>query len=265
MGTAGSNNFALVNFAGGSSAARSITPRSSKSRPHEKRGVLAAGGGMIDLGPGITNTIAAAMKWSWRPHEDGLGTSRSMAQFAGHERAGRRAGRRRLAGGERADRGGQRLLSGSGTVTSPWCRSSRPALSAGEQPRHADREHYVYARQPGSAAIRAERRTRSCRRRHQRPDQGRHRSRTLGGFDIDAGDWTSIANGTSWRLFNYSRHVTKPTGLAIRTAPTLGAGQTLQISTATANQVNVVVVPKPVPRHRGHRRRFAAYALRRRS
>lgn len=59
-----------------------------------------------------------------------------------------------------------------------------------------------------------------------------------------SGDWTSIANNTTWRLFNYTGTLTDNV-LSIGTQPTLGAGQTLQISTATAGQVNLVIVPEP--------------------
>jgi len=59
-----------------------------------------------------------------------------------------------------------------------------------------------------------------------------------------SGDWTSIANNTTWRLFNYTGTLTNSV-LSIGAQPTLGAGQTLQISTATEGQVNLVIVPEP--------------------
>jgi fibronectin-binding autotransporter adhesin len=59
-----------------------------------------------------------------------------------------------------------------------------------------------------------------------------------------AGDWTTIADNTSWRLFDYSGSLTN-NALSIGTAPTLAAGQSFQIDTATTGQVNLVIVPEP--------------------
>jgi len=58
------------------------------------------------------------------------------------------------------------------------------------------------------------------------------------------GSWASIADNTSWRLFNYSGSLTN-NSLSIGTAPTLGAGQSFQINTGTPGQVNLVIVPEP--------------------
>jgi fibronectin-binding autotransporter adhesin len=59
-----------------------------------------------------------------------------------------------------------------------------------------------------------------------------------------AGDWTAVADNTAWRLFNYSGALVD-NGLTLGSMPTLSAGQSFQIDTATAGQVNIVVVPEP--------------------
>jgi autotransporter-associated beta strand protein len=59
-----------------------------------------------------------------------------------------------------------------------------------------------------------------------------------------AGDWTAVADNTAWRLFNYSGALVD-NGLTLGSVPTLSAGQSFQIDTATAGQVNIVVVPEP--------------------
>jgi hypothetical protein len=58
------------------------------------------------------------------------------------------------------------------------------------------------------------------------------------------GDWTGLANDTSWRLFDYSGTLTNNT-LSLGTTPTLASGQSFKIDTSTANQVNLVIVPEP--------------------
>jgi fibronectin-binding autotransporter adhesin len=58
------------------------------------------------------------------------------------------------------------------------------------------------------------------------------------------GDWTAVADNTAWRLFNYSGTLVD-NGLTLGSMPTLSAGQSFQIDTATAGQVNIVVVPEP--------------------
>lgn len=59
-----------------------------------------------------------------------------------------------------------------------------------------------------------------------------------------AGDWTAVADFTTWRLFNYSGTLTNNV-LTLGTMPTLGAGQSFLIDTSTAGQVNLVAVPEP--------------------
>lgn len=59
-----------------------------------------------------------------------------------------------------------------------------------------------------------------------------------------SGDWTTVANNTTWRLFDYSGTLVD-NGLSLGSLPTLGAGQSFQIDTATTGQVNLVVVPEP--------------------
>ncbi|MFM8413314.1 MAG: beta strand repeat-containing protein, partial [Planctomycetota bacterium] len=58
------------------------------------------------------------------------------------------------------------------------------------------------------------------------------------------GDWTAVADNTTWRLVNYSGSLFD-NGLTLGSVPTLGAGQSFQIDTGTAGQVNLVVVPEP--------------------
>jgi fibronectin-binding autotransporter adhesin len=59
-----------------------------------------------------------------------------------------------------------------------------------------------------------------------------------------SGDWTTVANDTSWRLFNYTGTLTNNI-LTIGNQPTLGTGQSFKISTDTLGQVNLVIVPEP--------------------
>jgi fibronectin-binding autotransporter adhesin len=59
-----------------------------------------------------------------------------------------------------------------------------------------------------------------------------------------SGDWTTVADNTAWRLFNYSGSIVD-NGLVLGSTPTLAAGQSFQIDTATVGQVNIVVVPEP--------------------
>lgn len=58
------------------------------------------------------------------------------------------------------------------------------------------------------------------------------------------GDFTTIAAPVSWRLFNYSGTLTD-NGLSLGTLPTLGAGQSYVLDTATTGQVNLSVIPEP--------------------
>jgi len=59
-----------------------------------------------------------------------------------------------------------------------------------------------------------------------------------------AGDWTTVPNNSSWRLFNYSGLLTDNV-LSLGSMPTLASGQSFQINTATSGQVNLVIVPEP--------------------
>jgi fibronectin-binding autotransporter adhesin len=59
-----------------------------------------------------------------------------------------------------------------------------------------------------------------------------------------AGDWTTVADNTSWRLFNYTGTLSGG-GLTLGSTPTLADGRSFQIDTSTTGQVNVVVVPEP--------------------
>jgi fibronectin-binding autotransporter adhesin len=69
---------------------------------------------------------------------------------------------------------------------------------------------------------------------------------TLGGTLnlTGSGDFSAVTQGTSWRLIDYTGGLTDNT-LAIGTAPTLAAGLSFSVDTATAGQVNLVVVPEP--------------------
>jgi fibronectin-binding autotransporter adhesin len=62
-----------------------------------------------------------------------------------------------------------------------------------------------------------------------------------------AGSFATAANGSTWRLFNYSGNLADNT-LDLGTVPTLPANSLLSIDTATAGQVNLVLtilVPEP--------------------
>ncbi len=59
-----------------------------------------------------------------------------------------------------------------------------------------------------------------------------------------AGDWTTVPNNSSWRLFNYSGALTNNV-LSFGSMPTLATGQSFQINTATPGQVDLVIVPEP--------------------
>jgi fibronectin-binding autotransporter adhesin len=59
-----------------------------------------------------------------------------------------------------------------------------------------------------------------------------------------SGDFLSAIEGDAWRLFNYSGSLTD-NGLALGTMPALGSGLGWDIDTATAGQVNLVVIPEP--------------------
>lgn len=59
-----------------------------------------------------------------------------------------------------------------------------------------------------------------------------------------SGDWTAVAPGASWRLFDYTGTLTG-TSLTLGSMPTLAAGYSFVIDTSTAGQVNLSVVPEP--------------------
>ncbi|MCE9631863.1 MAG: autotransporter-associated beta strand repeat-containing protein, partial [Planctomycetia bacterium] len=61
------------------------------------------------------------------------------------------------------------------------------------------------------------------------------------------GDFSTVANNTKWRLFNYDTGGTfTNNGLSLGTMPSVGAsGKYFQIDIATAGQVDLVIVPEP--------------------
>jgi len=60
------------------------------------------------------------------------------------------------------------------------------------------------------------------------------------------GDFSTVADNTKWRLFNYSGGTFTDGVLTLGTMPSVGAsGKYFQIDTATAGQVNLVIVPEP--------------------
>jgi len=61
-----------------------------------------------------------------------------------------------------------------------------------------------------------------------------------------AGDFSTVADNTKWRLFNYSGGTFTDGVLTLGTTPSVGAsGKYFQIDAATAGQVNLVIVPEP--------------------
>jgi fibronectin-binding autotransporter adhesin len=59
-----------------------------------------------------------------------------------------------------------------------------------------------------------------------------------------SGDFLSAAIGTKWRLFDYSGSLTDNV-LSLGSIPSLGGGLEWDIDTATAGQVNLVIIPEP--------------------
>jgi autotransporter-associated beta strand protein len=60
------------------------------------------------------------------------------------------------------------------------------------------------------------------------------------------GDFSTVADNTKWRLFNYSGGTFINGGLTLGTMPSVGAsGKYFEIDTATVGQVNLVIVPEP--------------------
>jgi len=73
-----------------------------------------------------------------------------------------------------------------------------------------------------------------------------------GNFTLDGilnvagtGDFTTVADFTTWRLFNYSGGTFNDGGLTLGSMPAVGGGRYFQIDTAIPGQVNVVIVPEP--------------------
>ncbi|MGB8852243.1 MAG: autotransporter-associated beta strand repeat-containing protein, partial [Pirellulales bacterium] len=61
-----------------------------------------------------------------------------------------------------------------------------------------------------------------------------------------SGDFSTVADNTKWRLFNYTGGTFTDSGLSLGTMPSLGeGGRYFQIDTATVGEVNLVVVPEP--------------------
>lgn len=58
------------------------------------------------------------------------------------------------------------------------------------------------------------------------------------------GDFSTVAAGAKWRLFNYSGTLTDQL-LTLGSVPTLGAGSSFAIDVATPGEVSLVVVPEP--------------------
>jgi fibronectin-binding autotransporter adhesin len=60
------------------------------------------------------------------------------------------------------------------------------------------------------------------------------------------GDFSTAADNTTWRLFNYSGGTFTNNTLTLGTMPSVGTtGKYFQIDTSTPNQVNLVIVPEP--------------------
>jgi autotransporter-associated beta strand protein len=60
------------------------------------------------------------------------------------------------------------------------------------------------------------------------------------------GDFTTVADYTTWRLFNYSGGTFTDNVLSLGTMPSLGSGDRyFKIDTSTSGQVNLVIVPEP--------------------
>ncbi|NBW97906.1 MAG: hypothetical protein EBR28_14575, partial [Planctomycetia bacterium] len=60
------------------------------------------------------------------------------------------------------------------------------------------------------------------------------------------GDFATVADYTTWRLFNYSGGTFTSGTVTLGTMPSVGSsGKYFQLDTATAGQVNLVIVPEP--------------------
>jgi hypothetical protein len=62
---------------------------------------------------------------------------------------------------------------------------------------------------------------------------------------IGGGDFTTVPDGTSWRLLNYSGGTFTDNGLSLNSLPFLGTGRYYQIDTSTSGRIDLVVVPEP--------------------
>ncbi len=61
-----------------------------------------------------------------------------------------------------------------------------------------------------------------------------------------SGDFSSVPDNTKWRLFNYSGGTFTDGGITLGSMPSLGStGRYFEIDTATAGEVNLVIVPEP--------------------
>jgi fibronectin-binding autotransporter adhesin len=67
---------------------------------------------------------------------------------------------------------------------------------------------------------------------------------TLNVTELGAGSFLSANPGDKWRLINYSGTLTD-NGLALGSMPALQSGLFFAVDTATAGQVNLMVVPEP--------------------
>lgn len=244
--SSGTNNSASVNFAGGT--LRGLTNGATLLNSNLTGVALNAGGGTIDLGVGITNTIAAAMSGAGGLTKTGAGrlVLSGSNTFGGLTTvsAGELAVNGAVAAGGVSVASGA-LLAGSGVIGGPVNVLDGGIVGPGNSPGTLTvNDAFSLA---GTSVLAFELNAANTTSGGGINDLITGVTNlTLGGFlDITgSGDWTNVANGSSWRLFNYSGTLTDNV-LAIRTAPTLAAGQSFQISTATANQVNVVVVPEP--------------------
>ncbi len=244
--SSGTNNSAFVNFAGGT--LRGLANGATLLNSNLTGVALNAGGGTIDLGAGITNTIAAAMSGAGGLTKTGAGrlVLSGSNTFGGLTAvsAGELAVNGAVAAGGVSVASGA-LLAGSGVIGGPVNVLDGGIVGPGNSPGTLTvNDAFSLA---GTSVLAFELNAANTTSGGGINDLITGVTNlTLAGFlDITgSGDWTNVANGSSWRLFNYSGTLTD-NGLAIRTAPTLAAGQSFQISTATANQVNVVVVPEP--------------------
>jgi fibronectin-binding autotransporter adhesin len=67
---------------------------------------------------------------------------------------------------------------------------------------------------------------------------------TINVAEIGSNSFLSATVGNAWRLFNYSGSLTNNT-LSLGSMPALSSGLSFSVDTATAGQVNLVIVPEP--------------------